>query len=53
MKLFKIIGRHPMLSIAILTLIILMITPIMIALFISTCVVLPMYLTVQLFYNKD
>jgi hypothetical protein len=50
MKLFKIIGRHP---IAILTLIILMITPIMIALFISTCVVLPMYLTVQLFYNKD
>ena len=53
MKIFKLIGKNPLISTAIIALSILMITPVMIALCISICIVLPMYLTVQLFYNKD
>ena len=49
MKKFKIIGKYPLIAIGIITLFILVGTPIIFSLLIALFIVVPIYLTVQVF----
>ena len=53
MKKFKLMGKYPLLAIGTISLFILIGTPIIFSLLIAILIVVPIYLTVQLFENKD
>ena len=52
MKKYKLIGKYPLLSIVLIAALIFLVAPIIFALIIACIVVLPMYLTDQLFGDK-
>ena len=53
MKKISIIGKYPILSIAIIGTIVFILGPIVFALIIACIIVLPMYLAVQIFGDKE
>ena len=53
MKKFKVIGRYPILSIAVIATAIFIVGPIIFDLIIAGIIVLPMYLADQILGNKD
>tara|TARA_R100000458_G_C8233101_1_gene214225 strand:+ start:696 stop:857 length:162 start_codon:yes stop_codon:yes gene_type:complete len=53
MKKFNIIGKYPIISIIAISAIIFLIGPVIFSLIMAIIIVLPMYLAVQIFGNKD
>jgi hypothetical protein len=50
---FNVIGKYPVASIAAISGIIFTLGPVLFSLFLAAVIVLPMYLAVQVFGNKD
>ena len=53
MKKYSLIGKYPILSIMFIAALIFLIAPVIFALIIACIIVLPMYLAVQLFGDKE
>ena len=53
MKKYKLIGKYPMLAIMSIAALVFLVAPIIFALIIASIIVLPMYLAVQLFGDKE
>ena len=53
MKKYNLIGKYPMLSIIFIAALVFLVGPVIFALIIACIIVLPMYLAVQLFGDKE
>ena len=53
MKKYNLIGRYPIIAIVTIAALVFLVGPIIFALIIACIIVLPMYLAVQLFGNKE
>ncbi len=53
MKKYNLIGKYPIISIMLIAALVFLISPIIFALIIACIIVLPMYLAVQIFGNKE
>ena len=53
MKKYNLIGKYPIISIMLIAALVFLISPIIFALIIAGIIVLPMYLAVQLFGDKE
>jgi len=53
MKKYKLIGKYPMIAITAIAALVFLVGPIIFSLIIGAIIVLPMYLAVQIFGNKE
>ena len=53
MKKYKLIGKYPMIAITAIAALVFLVGPIIFSLIVAAIIVLPMYLAVQIFGNKE